>query len=85
MDEGGLFEINDYLLGGLIQDEDPENDSLIMKLHDPSSDLWLTNPDGSPVYPPPAFATDYGVNPDGTFYYVHDGSGNLRDRIVVEV
>ena len=85
MDEGGLFQITDYFLGGLVEDEDPENDSLIMKLLDPSSVNYILNNDGSPKYPPPAFATDYGVNPDGTFYYKHDGSGNLRDRIVVEV
>ena len=85
MNEGGIFEINDYFLGGLVQDEDPENDSLIMRELLPSSLNYLLNPDGSPVYPPPAFATDYRVYADGTFYYEHDGSGNLRDRIVVEV
>ena len=85
MNEGGTFQITDYFLGGLVKDEDPENDSLIMKELLPSSINYLLNPDGSPIYPPPAFATDYRVFSDGTFYYEHDGSGNLRDRIVVEV
>ena len=71
MNEGGIFEITEYFLGGLVQDEDPENDSLIMRELLPSSLNYLLNPDGSPVYPPPAFATDYRVYADGTFYYEH--------------
>ena len=46
MNEGGIFEINDYFLGGLVQDEDPENDSLIMRELLPSSLNYILNPDG---------------------------------------
>ena len=84
MDEGGTLT-RDSLTGALLTDIDPEGDYIFMRELLPGSPNWILDAAGNPVYPFPPFAKDYQVNADGSFYYEHDGSGNIRDVIYVEV
>ena len=84
MDEGGILQ-RDSLSGALLTDTDPDGDYIFMKKLLPGDDNWILDANGDPVYPFPAHAVDYDVNADGSFFYEHDGSGNVRDVIYVEV
>ena len=84
MDEGGTLT-KDSLNGALKLDTDPEGDPLYMKELAPGSPNWLLDANGDPLYPFPAHAKSYKVNADGSFTYEHDGGGNVRDKIYVEV
>ena len=84
MDEGGTLT-KDSLNGALKLDTDPEGDDIFMRELLPGADNWLLDANGDPVYPFPAHAKSYTVNADGSFTYEHDGTGNVRDRIYVEV
>ena len=84
MDEGGTLS-RDSLGGAIKLDKDPDGDHIEMRELNQSSDNWILLPNGEPRYPPPAHAKSYQVNKDGSFTYEHDGGGNVRDRIYVEV
>ena len=84
MDEGGTLS-RDSLGGALKLDKDPDGDFIYMRELLPGSINWILDKDGNPVYPFPAHAKSYTVNPDGSFTYEHDGGGNVRDKIYVEV
>ena len=70
-EEGGILEITDSILGGLVGDTDPEGDDLFIKLDN--------------NYSSPSYALSFTLNSDGTFTYQHDGSNNIYDTIYVEV
>ena len=84
MDEGGTLS-RDSLGGAIKLDKDPDGDHIEMFELNQNSDNWEVDADGNPRYPPPAHAKSYKVNKDGSFTYEHDGGGNVRDRIYVEV
>ena len=84
MDEGGSIT-RDSAGGGLTLDIDPDGDFIFMRELLPGSINWILDKDGNPVYPFPVNAKSYTVNPDGSFTYEHDGGGNVRDKIYVEV
>ena len=84
MDEGGSIT-RDSAGGALKLDIDPDGDFIFMRELLPGSSNWILDKDGNPVYPFPGNAKSYTVNPDGSFTYEHDGGGNVRDKIYVEV
>ena len=84
MDEGGTIT-RDSAGGALTKDIDPDGDVIFMRELLPGSPNWLLDVDGNPIYPFPPQAKDYTVNADGSFTYEHNGTGNIRDVIYVEV